>query len=420
VPQTISYQGSLSDAKGNPLDAKVEMVFGLYGSPTGATALWREGQGVLVTNGTFSVVLGANELNPLDAKLFQKPLYLGIAVNEDAEMKPRQALAAVGYAFQAKNAETLGGLLSSEIVAAAQDEVRTPISALPFIISAPGSYYLTGDLTLADTTAHGIMVNADDVTIDLMGFSLIGPDSGAGSGVFINGRSNVEVRDGTVRGFGGAGVQSSSGRQHRVVNVRLHANHNNGMLLLGDGHIVKDCTAGDNGSTGFNIGSSATVTGNTAYYNLGTGILAGANSVVAQNAASNNIAHGISAGTGSTVIGNAVGDNISSGIVVGSGSTVTNNTAWANNQGNFSSSGGLRVDNDSLVKGNSLNGNLQNNIFVFGEDNAIEENLVTDSTKGIQFWTTTGNFFANNRASGNTTNYFNAASQTDGGGNVSF
>ena len=46
-----------------------------------------------------------------------------------------------------------------------------------FIISAPGSYYLTGNLTGA-SGKHGISIQANDVTLDLNGFALI---SGGGA-----------------------------------------------------------------------------------------------------------------------------------------------------------------------------------------------------------------------------------------------
>lgn len=52
-----------------------------------------------------------------------------------------------------------------------QIEPRTPISALPFSISSPGSYYLTGNLT-ATADGASITVSADDVMIDLNGFTL--------------------------------------------------------------------------------------------------------------------------------------------------------------------------------------------------------------------------------------------------------
>ena len=48
---------------------------------------------------------------------------------------------------------------------------RTPISSLPYTISEPGSYYVTGNLS---STGHGIVIEASGVTVDLMGFSLTG------------------------------------------------------------------------------------------------------------------------------------------------------------------------------------------------------------------------------------------------------
>ena len=55
-------------------------------------------------------------------------------------------------------------------------------------------------------------------------------------------------------------------------------------------------------------------------------------------------------------------------------------------------------------------------------DNAIEENLVTDSPGNSIYFSLVGNFYANNRASGNGTNYAGAlpAGSGDGGGNASF
>src|SRR5712692_225180 len=54
-----------------------------------------------------------------------------------------------------------------------QIEPRTPISALPFPIVSPGSYYLTTNLTgIAGT--NGITIAASDVTLDLSGFALGG------------------------------------------------------------------------------------------------------------------------------------------------------------------------------------------------------------------------------------------------------
>lgn len=131
-------------------------------------------------------------------------------------------------------------------------EPRMPISQsdIPLTISTSGSYYFTGDLTATDT---GITVEANDVTIDLMGYQLIGPGSGTSHGVYMDGRRNVEVCNGTVRRFGRSGIYEADGiygKNHRVVNVRTLSNGWLGIQLAGEGNLVQDCTSAGNGSTG--------------------------------------------------------------------------------------------------------------------------------------------------------------------------
>ena len=71
-----------------------------------------------------------------------------------------------------------------------QVEPRIPISSAPMSISNAGSYYLTTNLTGTVTFA------ASDVTLDLMGFSII---SAAGNGIAQSGtRSNLLVRNGVL------------------------------------------------------------------------------------------------------------------------------------------------------------------------------------------------------------------------------
>lgn len=58
VPQTINYQGYLTDTAGAPVDGAVSMTFSLYDTATAGTALWTETQTVTVSNGIYSVNFG--------------------------------------------------------------------------------------------------------------------------------------------------------------------------------------------------------------------------------------------------------------------------------------------------------------------------------------------------------------------------
>ena len=75
----------------------------------------------------------------------------------------------------------------------------------PVTISRGGSYRLASNLVVT-TTANGIEVRANDVTIDMGGFTL------AGSGVGRNGitifNRNLRVANGQVRGFINDGIRS--------------------------------------------------------------------------------------------------------------------------------------------------------------------------------------------------------------------
>src|SRR5438876_7767498 len=55
----------------------------------------------------------------------------------------------------------------------AQIEPRVPIGSMPFAIIAPGAYYVTTNLA-GPSAANGITINADNVSLDLGGFSLRG------------------------------------------------------------------------------------------------------------------------------------------------------------------------------------------------------------------------------------------------------
>src|SRR4051812_29981098 len=91
-----------------------------------------------------------------------------------------------------------------------QVEPRTPIDVshtsgdgdYEFIITQPGSYYLTGNLTTTKT--NGINVTVADVTIDLNGFEVsraAGPFA-VGDGIHLQAVADgCTIRNGSISGF---------------------------------------------------------------------------------------------------------------------------------------------------------------------------------------------------------------------------
>jgi hypothetical protein len=130
-----------------------------------------------------------------------------------------------------------------------QVEPRTPVDAAhtpgnsgnEFIISQPGSYYLTTNI-VGTNSEEGITITANNVTLDLKGFSLIGPST-ADSGIIISsGISNSIVKNGTISGWGPSfsGVQSF-GNNIYFENLNISA-AGVGIQCIGDGGIIKYCT----------------------------------------------------------------------------------------------------------------------------------------------------------------------------------
>jgi hypothetical protein len=176
-------------------------------------------------------------------------------------------------------------LLASGAVADETLLCHVYVRTAPFIISAPGHYCLVGDVKTSQTTGNAITVAADDVVLDLNGFSLDGSAAGTGTranGIFTFDRRRITVRNGTVRGFfdgiqlgaGGAGVSNLTVERVRVDRTAV------GIAVrgLGGGHVVRDnvvtnsggsTVPGETNGVGISVYGTADVSGNVVMNTFG-------------------------------------------------------------------------------------------------------------------------------------------------------
>lgn len=167
-----------------------------------------------------------------------------------------------------------------------QIEPRTPISSVPFIISASGSYYLTKNLNV--TTGDAITIAADNVTLDLNGFTISSTaNPAAGTGILIgSGLNGITILNGHVKGgvtyngtYSGPGFANGindslpNSCTARITGISVTGCATNGIYLLsgGDTSTIDGCTALTIGSQGLCAG---TVSNSTAYDCGGPAILA--------------------------------------------------------------------------------------------------------------------------------------------------
>lgn len=121
VPKMINYQGKLTTPKGKLVDGVFSMVFSIYDSSTGGTALWTETQdSVKVENGIFSVLLGSVEEIP-DSVFDGDVRHFGVKVGDDSEMTPRKAILSVGYAYKSMRSDTASTADTANVAMYAND-----------------------------------------------------------------------------------------------------------------------------------------------------------------------------------------------------------------------------------------------------------------------------------------------------------
>ncbi|MCI0633258.1 MAG: hypothetical protein L0206_04985 [Actinobacteria bacterium] len=252
-----------------------------------------------------------------------------------------------------------GGINGENLASSPQDANGQDGPGFPVTLTRSGSYVLTSNLTGLDLNTTAIVVLADNVAIDLNGFSIVGPRTapdptvtGTGLGIkaTVSTVKRLSVANGSIVGVGSSGIGTSAGvaAEVRGVTARLCLNGVN----VGASSVVEGCTAVANVASGILAPESSTVRACTANGNGQRGISALAGVLVLQCVANGNGTDGIVV-TGLSVVADSVAtDNEGAGIQVGNGCTVRGNTAGIND------GAGLKVGDRSTVVGNVFTSNL--------------------------------------------------------------
>ena len=148
-----------------------------------------------------------------------------------------------------------------------------------FVISEPGSYYLTGEVVVG-AGFNGIEITSDDVALNLNGFTILG-DVGSLDGVTLAGAlNNISIRDGAIRGMGGDGIDARDDSAVRVLALTTSENGGYGVYCGADA-VITDAIAKSNGVSGIKIGSRARVARSVSASNIASGFsMSGRNTLV--------------------------------------------------------------------------------------------------------------------------------------------
>jgi len=250
VPDLISYQGQLNDDSGSPINGSRDFVFSIYDVASSGTALWTENQTIGVTNGVFNVQLGAS--SPISPQVFDNELlYLGIKVESDVEMVPRQQI--TSSAFSQKTAlSTLRIRGAPGIGGDGHDGDFVSTGAHTF---ERGRVYQFNSFELQAghvITATGGTSNADPIVVRIKGDAVIAGTidlSGAGMGSEEDTPDTLESGKSTGGGGGGGAGAFGSG----FSGASDHGISAGGNWLLGAGLNSLAVIAGAGGGQGQNM-----------------------------------------------------------------------------------------------------------------------------------------------------------------------
>jgi parallel beta-helix repeat protein len=324
-----------------------------------------------------------------------------------------QALVLTAGAASAGDLTPPPGAPTSTFKTLQQVEPRTPIQSVAgsglvmHNITQPGSYYLTGNLVVG-AGGVGIQVSADNVTIDLNGFTI----SGVGASMGINvpaTRRYLTVKNGVVRDFGGVCIDASNVVCGHFEGLAVRDSGGNNGIEVGSLAVVRAVRAESNNVAGI-VGSSAcTFTDCIAFDNGGDGLSAGSYATVTSCTSLSNGGDGITSAQRSTVTNCSSNDNFLDGFEMSFGGVIKNCTAAFNQQG-------IRVDAGGavLILENECSNNSDSGILVSsGSANRIERNHVGFNDNGLAI-ITADNFIVANTARGNATNFAVAAGNESG------
>ena len=411
--QTLAFSGNtLSISGGNSVDLSV-----LFGDNDATNEL---NTGLAFSAGTLTLTDAGGDLT---ADL--SPL-------SDTAAEILAKLITVDGSGSGLDADLLDGLEASDIIAmASNSDARTPISSIPFTITQPGSYVMTQNLENTTNNADGIIIDANNVTLDLGGYTLSGGSVNSDDGIFVLGdQDNIYIYNGHVDGWGGDGINALNADNSIFEKLTVSNNGNDGLVadfnasisyvtalangLDGiegdDGTVIVFSTASENGDNGIQTSEGSVVAHSAAFNNLGDGIDVAAGSSVFHSSVSDNTLFGVDLALGGTVQGSSAYDNDRNGFDIASSSVVRDNIAALNGGApdtsiTESNRNGIRTFANSWVINNQAHENDGSGIRIQSTDCVVEGNFVTDNDITGIYVSASGSFIINNKAAGNVLNY---------------
>lgn len=400
--------------------------------------------------------------------------------------QPTRIVSAVLLGMLLAQASALAGPLTpppGPVASTPALESRIPITqstcpgdaANVFIISQPGTYYLTGNVAVG-ANQDGIRINSSHVKLDLNGYTIAGNSASAKNGIITaTGSNSHTITNGSITFFSNNGTNFINSQGARITDLNvtqcgqvgiiagagsivqrcLVAQASTGYVLFGDAVTISDCTALSCTDTGYQIPTGCAASRCTSTQCLtgfyvfaratmescnarqgSTGFASSGNSVFRGCSASGTSAAGFQNNPGDLLVDCSAANNFAIGFAV-QGARLENCVASDNSTTGFvgtdtpsvfvaclafnNNTGGINAHPGSVIRGCAVNNNNGFGIKVTTNtdviDNTVKGNNLGVSTPGI--WCA-GNAQSRNQISGNTVTQCDVGIQVDSSRNAIF
>lgn len=343
-----------------------------------------------------------------------------------------------GFYYNAGNTEApnWNRLATADQTSVTVCDSRIPVDSVlnasgTIVISEPGSYYFTQNVNYTGQL-NGVTISVDNVALDLNGFTLSGDPNNSDDGIIVlTPVVNLNVYNGTIKDWGGEGIEARECNNCSFSNLRLENNDNHG-IITDFGAVMTNCVALGNGLDGLEVDDNSLLYNCETAANGGNGITASEVCLVVNCTASDNQADGIDLAAGGRVEGCTANGNGVYGIDLAQSGQVINCLANRNGRvgidiansciarfnqacenGTCFEAGtclqselqsgivgaGIRTFSNSQVMDNVCRGNYYG-IRLTSSDAYATDNSVTDN-RHLGLFLTTGTFAVRNQAHNN-------------------
>jgi hypothetical protein len=238
--RTLSFQGAIATTNGNAVDGDRTVIVRLYSDANGDNEIWHDTYDAHIVNGIFSIDVGCGKALP-SAEAMGQPLWAGIQIDRDTEMRPLAPLSAAPFALSIADKSVTKEKMATDYVSS---------------ISVNGQKLVGIGKDVSIQTGDGIQATVDPATNSLvLQSSMKSIDGAKGGGV----QGNTTISGSlTVTGAGsfGATLTTSGG----ITTPTLTANR-----------VVKTNATKQLSTGTVDLSSSNEVTGNLPVGNLNSG-----------------------------------------------------------------------------------------------------------------------------------------------------